>query len=201
MAQRLWHLFAYLNMFVLTGAAVLTMLLVAPDGHNEGRPRIALPVQLVFGIVAAAYVLALSLVGGAVLARYLLPVYPLVVIECVSTLWRRLSWWKPAVAVVALALYPACSSILPIGLPRRTTWPTSILCACTRAPPPNCPACPSLACLPPGRPATSCAGHIWDMLASRFPWCRSAFQRRATELCPKRTAGALRLCLGLFHEI
>ena len=32
---------------------------------------------------------AMALVGGAVLVRYMLPVVPLVIIVCVSTLWRR----------------------------------------------------------------------------------------------------------------
>ena len=31
----------------------------------------------------------MALVGGAELARYMLPVVPLVILVCVSTLWRR----------------------------------------------------------------------------------------------------------------
>ena len=46
--------------------------LVERDGSE--RPRIAIPVQLVFGVVIAAHVVALSVLGGAVLARYMLPV-------------------------------------------------------------------------------------------------------------------------------
>jgi hypothetical protein len=38
-----------------------------------------------------------------VLARYLLPVYPLVIILCVRVLWRCLSWWPIAVGVTAIA--------------------------------------------------------------------------------------------------
>jgi hypothetical protein len=67
------------------------------------RPRIAPAVQLVFAIVITAHVLALSFVGGAVLARYLLPVYPLIIIESVATLWRRVRWWKTAVGSIVLA--------------------------------------------------------------------------------------------------
>ncbi len=109
--QRLWQLFGYLNMFVLTGVAALAMAYASPQaqveqeaaGDYEERPRIAVPVQLVFAVVTAAYLVAFAVVGGAVLARYLLPVYPLVIIVCVATLWRRLSWWPAAVAVAGIA--------------------------------------------------------------------------------------------------
>jgi 4-amino-4-deoxy-L-arabinose transferase-like glycosyltransferase len=58
---------------------------------------------MTFAVVVAAYVLALSVVGGAVLARYLLPVYPLVVIVLVSTIWRRLPMWQTFLGVVCFA--------------------------------------------------------------------------------------------------
>ncbi|MFB3812850.1 MAG: ArnT family glycosyltransferase [Terriglobales bacterium] len=105
LAQRLWQLLGYLNMFVLTGAAALAMSYAAPlrNGISEERPRIAVPKQLVFGVVVAAYTIALAAVGGAVIARYLLPAYPLVIIVCVSTLWRRLAWWPAAIAIAAAA--------------------------------------------------------------------------------------------------
>jgi 4-amino-4-deoxy-L-arabinose transferase-like glycosyltransferase len=98
-AQRLWQLFGYLNMFVLTIVFGLAMTRNAVDD----RPRIAIPAQFVFGVMVAAYAMALSVVGGAVLARYLLPVYPLVIIVFVSTLWRRLPGWQWFFGVVCLA--------------------------------------------------------------------------------------------------
>jgi hypothetical protein len=45
----------------------------------------------------------MSAVGGAVLARYMLPVVPLVILLWVSTLWRRMRYWKLIVAAVAIA--------------------------------------------------------------------------------------------------
>ena len=99
LALRLWQLFGYLNMFVLTIVFALAMTRNALDE----RPRIAIPAQIVFGVLIAAYALALSTVGGAVLARYLLPVYPLVIIVFVSTLWRRLPGWQWFFGVVCLA--------------------------------------------------------------------------------------------------
>ena len=112
---RLWQLFGYLNMFVLTGAALLAMKLlpisepasavrkIRGNGHPLlERPRIAIRVQLIFAALVLAHVIALSVLGGAVLARYLLPVYPLVILVCVSTLWRRLPWWPAFLSVVCL---------------------------------------------------------------------------------------------------
>jgi 4-amino-4-deoxy-L-arabinose transferase-like glycosyltransferase len=103
LAQRLWQLFGYLNMFVLTIVTLLAMTRKAP----EGRPRIAIPTQLVFAVIVAAYAIVLSIVGGAVLARYLLPVYPLVIIIFVSTLWRRLPGWHWFFGVVCLSFVMA----------------------------------------------------------------------------------------------
>jgi len=51
----------------------------------------------------AAYVLAMALIGGAVLARYMLPAVPLVIILAVSTLRRRLRYWPAAIALVGAA--------------------------------------------------------------------------------------------------
>ncbi len=104
MLVRLWHLLGYLNMFLLVLAAAYAMrrpALLEEDGAT--RPRIALNVQMVFAVVIAVHVIALSILGGAVLARYLLPVYPLVILLCVSTLRRRLRYWPAWVAVVCAA--------------------------------------------------------------------------------------------------
>jgi hypothetical protein len=45
----------------------------------------------------------MALIGGAVLARYMLTAVPLIIVVSVSTLWRRLRFWRPAIACVALA--------------------------------------------------------------------------------------------------
>jgi len=49
----------------------------------------------------------MSLIGGAVLARYMLPAVPLVIILSVSTLWRRVHFWRAAITGVALAFVVA----------------------------------------------------------------------------------------------
>ncbi len=101
---RLWHLLGYLNLFVLTLATLFAMTR-PPLCESDGtvRPRIAINVQLVFLVVLAANVLAESVLGGAVLARYMLPVLPLVVLVCVSTLRRRFRHWAWWIALTCAA--------------------------------------------------------------------------------------------------
>ena len=100
---RLWQTFGYLHLWVLTGGMALAMLLPPVEDGGEERQRVAIPFQMIFLVVIAAYVFAMALIGGAVLARYLLPVVPLVIILAVSTLRRRLRYWQAAIAGVALA--------------------------------------------------------------------------------------------------
>jgi hypothetical protein len=101
---RLWQVVGYLHLWALTLPMLLAMCLLPPqrDSASE-RPRIGFPVQMVFYVVILAYVVVMALLGGAVLARYMLTAVPLVIILSVSTLWRRLSYWHAAVAFVALA--------------------------------------------------------------------------------------------------
>jgi len=101
---RLWHVFGYLNLFVLTLGCLIAMTrppLRDPDGTV--RRRIAINVQLVFAVVLLANVLAESVLGGAVLARYMLPVVPLVILVCVSTTRRRIRRWTWFIAVACAA--------------------------------------------------------------------------------------------------
>ncbi|MGH9522998.1 MAG: ArnT family glycosyltransferase [Terriglobales bacterium] len=110
-ALRIWHLFGYMNMALLTAAVLLAMTLPPLAAkpaiesrkskiRNDVRPRIAIPTQLIFYLLILAHLVAFALVGGAALARYLLPVYPLVIILGVSTLRRRLPWWPAFLAVI-----------------------------------------------------------------------------------------------------
>lgn len=96
-ATRAWQLTAHMSLWGLTLPAALLMLAAAlgfrraravADAGVERR-RIDVRVQLVFAVVVLAYAAALSLVGGAVLARYMLPVVPVVILVSVSTIHRR----------------------------------------------------------------------------------------------------------------
>jgi hypothetical protein len=71
------------------------------DAGGE-RPRIAISLQLTLAAVMAAQVLFFSFAGGAVLARYMLTVVPLVILICVSTIWRRVRGWQFVIGLVCL---------------------------------------------------------------------------------------------------
>jgi Dolichyl-phosphate-mannose-protein mannosyltransferase len=99
--QRVWHLFGTMNMLALTAATAVAMFFPPVIDSTGERPRIAIPVQFQFGLIMLAHLLAFSLLGGALLTRYLLPVYPLVIMLGMSTLHRRISRWEwPAALMV-----------------------------------------------------------------------------------------------------
>jgi len=100
---RLWQTFGYLGLSLLTLGALFAMWRPPLKENGVERPRISLEVQYAFLAVIAVYVVAMAILGGALLARYLLPATPLVIIICISTLWRRARLWLAVVTVVALA--------------------------------------------------------------------------------------------------
>jgi hypothetical protein len=100
---RLWQTFGYLHLWVLTLLMACAMASrPLRDGDRE-RPRIDIPIQLVFGAVILTFATALAIVGGAVLARYMLTAVPLMIIVAVSTLWRRIRAWRWLIAAVCVA--------------------------------------------------------------------------------------------------
>jgi hypothetical protein len=106
-AHRVLHLTAHMNLFVpvLLGAAAL---LLPPRKDEAGRERSTLTssAELRIFVLLAANAVCFSLLGGALLCRYLLPMYPLVLLLAVSTLYRRVPWW-PALALLAAAAFVA----------------------------------------------------------------------------------------------
>lgn len=106
LALRLWHLFGIMNMLALTAAMAAAMMFPPVVDAAGERPRIAIPVQLQFALIMLAHVITFSLVGGALLTRYLLPAYSLLIIIAMSTLRRRiLSWeWPASVMVIFFVL-------------------------------------------------------------------------------------------------
>lgn len=99
---RFWHLLGTMNMLALTGAMAVAMRFPPVVDANGERKRIAIPVQLQFALIMLAYVLVFSLIGGALLTRYLLPVYPLVIIIAMSTIHRRIERWEWPAAVIVI---------------------------------------------------------------------------------------------------
>ena len=112
---RIWQLLGYMNLWLLTLAAALAMFLSPLRTRTGMRPRISIQTQLKFSAVTLAYIAAMATVGGAVLARYMLPVLPLVVIICVSTLWRRVHYFAGVVGLVCIAFIAAWFVNPPYG--------------------------------------------------------------------------------------
>ena len=58
----------------------------------------------IIALLIAANWLAFSILGGALLTRYLLPIYPLILIVCVDV-WRSRTRWTPAFAALTAAAF------------------------------------------------------------------------------------------------
>ena len=101
--RRLWQLLGHMNLYVLTLGAALAMIFPAVRDQRGERPRISIPTQLTLAAIVLTHVLFFSLVGGAPLARYLLTVIPLVILICVSTLWRRVRGWQVVIGLICFA--------------------------------------------------------------------------------------------------
>ncbi len=82
---RFWDVAGCMNLFLLTVPALIVWRLRPASDSRE--PVIERRVQSVFCLLIAAYVLALSLIGGAELARYMIPVIPLTIILAVAELY------------------------------------------------------------------------------------------------------------------
>jgi hypothetical protein len=102
--QRLWQAFGHMQMWLAT-VTMLAGMLLPP---KPGRRRIAIPTQLQFGAVILAALLFNSALGGALLTRYLLPVFPLILIVAASTWWRRIPHWEWLAIAVGAAFLVSC---------------------------------------------------------------------------------------------
>lgn len=102
--HRLLHLTMHMNMFVpvlCAAAAALTSVLPSRERFLLSRP-----VLLSIATILVANLLAFSILGGALLTRYLLPMYPLVLLVCVLEWRRHLRLWL-TVAALSLAAFVA----------------------------------------------------------------------------------------------
>jgi hypothetical protein len=80
-------------------------MLLPPITEDDGSPRlrIAFSMQAIFYVVIFANLILFSILGGALLTRYLLPLYPLMILLCVNTFRRRLKQWPTLVGLSAVA--------------------------------------------------------------------------------------------------
>lgn len=97
--HRVLHITAHMNLFVPV-LLMLACMMLPPVGARE---RISIGDQLQFYAVILANLLFFSILGGALLTRYLLPLYPLMLLICVNTFYRRLRQWAYLIALSAVA--------------------------------------------------------------------------------------------------
>ncbi|MGB7549098.1 MAG: glycosyltransferase family 39 protein [Terracidiphilus sp.] len=105
---RVLHLTAHMNLFVpvlMTFAAL--MLPLRKDAKGRERPAIRSAVLWRILILLLVNALLFSVLGGALLTRYLLPMYPLVLLVAVSTFYRRVPYWQGLAAFSAAAFVVA----------------------------------------------------------------------------------------------
>jgi len=114
--HRLLHLFAHMNMFVPVLCTIAAMLLdPVRDQNGNLLVRISFPAQARICAVLLANALAFSVLGGALLTRYLLPLYPLILLVAVSTFHRRVRYWQLLAVFSAAAFLVALFIDPPYG--------------------------------------------------------------------------------------
>jgi 4-amino-4-deoxy-L-arabinose transferase-like glycosyltransferase len=95
--HRLLHLFGHMNMFVPVICAVAAFLM--PELPN--RRRLSPSALNAIALVLLANWIAFSILGGALLTRYLLPMYPLILLVSVAEWYRHLRPWYLLAALSA----------------------------------------------------------------------------------------------------
>ncbi len=104
--HRVFHLTAHMNLFVAvlcTAAAfILSPRLLPPESASPIGP-LAPSVLRPIWLVLLGNTLFFSVMGGALLTRYLLPLYPIVLLLCVWTWYRRVRGWGLLVLLSAIA--------------------------------------------------------------------------------------------------
>jgi len=107
--HRIIHLTAHMYLFVPVGMAIAALLLTPRlDTDSQPRPGIAPSALRRIFLLLLVNAVLYSVLGGALLTRYLLPLYPLVLLLAVTTLYRRVPYWH------ALAGFSAAVFILGI---------------------------------------------------------------------------------------
>jgi hypothetical protein len=99
---RVLHLTAHMNLFVpvlMTFAAL--MLNPRPDADGHERPSISSATLWRILIILLVNAILFSVLGGALLTRYLLAMYPLVLLVAVSTFYQRVRFWHGVAAFSA----------------------------------------------------------------------------------------------------
>ena len=111
--HRVLHLTAHMNLFVPVFVALAALVLTPiPDADGSQRPGIDSATLHRIFLLLLVEALLFSVIGGALLTRYLLPMYPLVLLLAVATMYRRVPYWHAA-AVLSAAAFVAALFINP----------------------------------------------------------------------------------------
>ncbi|MGD0158206.1 MAG: glycosyltransferase [Terracidiphilus sp.] len=103
--HRAVHLTMHMNLFVPVGIAFAALLLnPRPDAVGHTRAALAPAAMLRIFLLLLANAVLFSVLGGALLTRYLLPMYPLVLLVAVTTFYRRVPYWH-GVALLSAAAF------------------------------------------------------------------------------------------------
>ncbi len=106
--HRLIHLSVHMNLFVPVLLTVSVLLLP----RRRAIPVLQREVSGALLTVLLVHWLAFSVLGGALLTRYLLVAYPVVLLFCVVA-WRSRTPWWPAIAGLSLAAFALSCEINP----------------------------------------------------------------------------------------
>ncbi len=102
--HRILHLTAHMNMFVPVLMTIAALLLdPRSDAEGRGRANIGRPVLRRIFLLLLMNAVLFSVLGGALLTRYLLPMYALVLLVAVTTFYRRIPYWHGVAAFSAAA--------------------------------------------------------------------------------------------------
>lgn len=107
--HRAFQLTMHMNLFVPVLLAVAACLLLdrVPEQDGSARPAISREHRSILVIVILANAVFFSILGGALLTRYLLPLYPLILLLCVVAFRARLQRWTWVVAFSIVAFVAA----------------------------------------------------------------------------------------------
>lgn len=107
--HRILHLTAHMNMFVPVMMGIAARLLdPRPDAEGYARATIGRREQGRILALLLANAVVFSVLGGALLTRYLLPMYPLVLLVAVTAFYRRAPYWQ------GLAVFSAAAFVLAL---------------------------------------------------------------------------------------
>ena len=113
--HRLTHLTGHMNLYLPVIATFAVLLLPTRETKDGGRAAAFLPrpvVAMLFVLLTAQW-FAFSVLGGALLTRYLLPAYPMVLLLCVAVWKSRVRLW-PGIAALSLLAFAVGCEVNPI---------------------------------------------------------------------------------------